>query len=150
MLFTPVELVVEQLQIPAGSIAVDFGVNEIASVGFDTNQTINATVTSGSNTIYSRSFIYPDLIMTVVNQTENFDHIHWGIKWIDDEYHHAQSIAVRGFLLKNLRSLTGYEHTAISKNAEGIPILLKGIEELNTPVSLSHHGHFIAYTFNLQ
>jgi phosphopantetheinyl transferase (holo-ACP synthase) len=147
LLFTPVKLVVEQLQVPASHKISDFGPNDITGAGFINKPAFNAEVSFGSDKLYARSLVYNDLICTVVHSNENFEHTHWGIKWIDDPHHDSQSAAVRDFLLENLQKLSVADNVSIRKNEHGIPVLLNGTEEMSIPVSLSHHEHYVGYSF---
>lgn len=106
----------------------------------------------GSDIFYSRSKIHDELISTVVSNDKNFKNTIWGIKSIDDTAYKNQSKTVRAFVLEKLNSILpdGYDNLSISKNRHGCPVVLKGAMEMNIPVSLAHHDHFIAYSFLLR
>jgi phosphopantetheinyl transferase (holo-ACP synthase) len=147
LIFTPVKVVVDQLQVPADYKSTDFGVNEVTGIGFNNSAAFCATVSFGFDILYSRSFIYNDVICTIVHSNNNFEDTYWGIKWIADARQDNQSSAVREFVLENIHKLPGLNDICISKNEHGIPVLLKGTDKIDSPVSLSHHEHFIAYSF---
>ena len=147
LIFTPVMVVGDQLLAPYGYKPTAFGKNELSGAGFNDHSTFDTTVTFGQDTIYSKSLVYNDVIVTVVHSNKNFEDTFWGIKWIDNTDNENQSAAVRQFLLDNLHKLCGLDNITISKNQNAIPILLKGSEETDIPVSLSHHEHFVAYSF---
>jgi len=147
LIFTPVMVVGDQLQVPPAYTPATFGKSELSGAGFKNLPTFGTTVTFGQDVIYSKSLVYTDVIVTVVHSNKNFEDTFWGIKWIDDTDNEYQSASVREFLLGNLHKLCGLDHITISKNKNAIPVLLKGTEETDSPVSLSHHGHFVAYSF---
>ena len=147
LLFTPVKLGVKHLQVPASHKIADFGPNDMTGAGFINKPVFKAEVSFGSEKLYARSLVYNELICTVVYTSENFEHTYWGIKQINDPQHDSQSASVREFLLENLKKLPIPADVSISKNADGIPILLNGTEEMDIPVSLSHHEHYVGYSF---
>ena len=106
-------------------------------------------ITFGTNTLYSMSLIYSVLIVSVVNNNENFENTCWGIKLIDNPDPDYQSKAVREFLTDRLHNVLMPGGLVISKNSLGIPIVLKNGEELGIAVSLSHHDRFVGYSFQV-
>jgi phosphopantetheinyl transferase (holo-ACP synthase) len=106
----------------------------------------------GTDIFYSRSKIHDELISTVVSNDENFENTWWGIKSIDHAAYENQSKAVREFILERLNSILprGPDNFHIEKNPLGCPEVLMGAIEMNIPVSLAHHDHFIAYSFLLR
>jgi phosphopantetheinyl transferase (holo-ACP synthase) len=104
-----------------------------------------------SRLFHFQSKIHPEFISTVVNDTESFENIWWGIKQIGYSDYESQSVSVRHFVLNKLNVvLSGDEDDLrIGKSRMGYPVVLKGEVEMNIPVSLAHHDHFIAYSFLL-
>jgi phosphopantetheinyl transferase (holo-ACP synthase) len=148
LIFTPVKFEVKELHIPAGFIINDFNGEEIEAVGFADDFYIKSTIIVGEYKLYSRSLIYDELILSTVNDSDNFDKVYWGIKAIESSDTEIQSAAVRKFLLSRLRAL-GFKSPVISKNGNGIPVLLIDDTESEIPVSLSHHDCWVAYAFQL-
>jgi len=105
----------------------------------------------GPHSLYFQSVLYPEFIATVAGNNESFTNIGWGIRSISQSNYDHQSSAVRTFALDHLHRLVpgiGHrEDLRIEKNGQGCPILYKGAEELNIPLSLAHHGHFISWSF---
>lgn len=147
LLFTPVKFEVTQLQTPDVYKPISFGNGELTGTGFNELSAFKAIITFGSDTLYARSIIYNELICTIVHNNEDFENTHWGIKFIDDEQYNNQSSGVREFLIQNLKKLPGFDNIIIDKNQHGIPIIAKKTKEIAIPISLSHHKHFIAYSF---
>ena len=104
-----------------------------------------------SQSFHFQSKIHPEFIATVVNDTDSFENIWWGIKRIGHSDYESQSVSVRYFVLNKLNIILkdGKSDLRIGKNRLGYPVVLKGEEEMNIPVSLAHHDHFVAYSFLL-
>jgi phosphopantetheinyl transferase (holo-ACP synthase) len=143
LLFTPVKFEITQLHIPKSYFAVSFEGNESPLI-------ISGDVEFDNYKIYSRSVIYNELISSVVDSDKDFKSVYYAIKYIDSTVNTVQSAAVRSFLIDRLVKETRTPNLTIGKNAEGTPILFEGSKELPVPVSLSHHGHYIAYSFKLK
>jgi len=143
LLFTPVKFEVKQLDIPDGYLIANFKGPAIADQPLE----IKATVEFDSEKLYSRSAIYNQLIFSVVDNNADFDAVFWAIKAINSTNNKTQSSEVRAFLIDRLEQLTGKENLGIHKNLQGVPLLFDGSTQLPIAVSLTHHGHFVAYSF---
>jgi phosphopantetheinyl transferase (holo-ACP synthase) len=148
LIFSPTKFAVNHLQIPIGYDIKNFGTRQVESIGFDDLKVLKGTVIFGSDTLFLRSVMYNELIISVVNRNENFESIGWGVKLIEKSDPDYQSMAVRAFLVNKLNALFTADNLVISKNQHGIPIVLKGDKELTIPISLSHHDQLIAYSYN--
>jgi phosphopantetheinyl transferase (holo-ACP synthase) len=112
-----------------------------------------------SGVYYFRSTIQDELIASVVSDKEGFEDTWWGVHAIGNAEghigHDQQSSAVRKLVLQKISAICGaYFNSAegelqIGRSPLGYPVLLKGEEEMDIPVSLAHHDRFIAYSFNL-
>jgi phosphopantetheinyl transferase (holo-ACP synthase) len=111
-----------------------------------------AVVHTGHSILYSRSTVHDDRISTVVSADEQFDRVWSGMASLDRADRASQSASVRALLLERLRSLLPGDGTDlhIEKDPSGCPLLYKGEKETGIPVSLAHHGSFIAYSFQLE
>lgn len=149
LVFSPIKFEVKQLRLPPGFSITNFNTKQIERTGFDGNTELKGVISYGADILYSRSLMYMELIVSMVNDQENFEDTCWGIKLIDmpDPLH--QSIEVRRFLVNRLR-FWGLDKIVLSKNPSGIPIILKRNKVLEIPVSLSHHDHMVAYSFQLE
>jgi phosphopantetheinyl transferase (holo-ACP synthase) len=145
IIFTPVKFEVTQLEIPASFKIQAFNIKELTGIGFHNIETIKSIIPFGDYVLYSRSLIYNEFISTVVNDAEDFSHIHWGIKQIDSSEIAIQSAEVRALLIDNLTD----KNISIGKTPLGIPVLFKDNIAPPIPVSLSHHEYYIAYSFQL-
>ena len=147
LIFIPIKFTVKQLFIPHGYALTNFEATQLEGTGFDNIPAFEGIITTGDDALYSRSLMYTELIVSVVNSDENFGNTHWGLKLIgkvDPEY---QSTAVREFLIERLQGFLRLDGLVISKSSGGIPVVLKGNSKLRVAVSLSHHEQLIAYSF---
>jgi phosphopantetheinyl transferase (holo-ACP synthase) len=110
-----------------------------------------AVVHAGPTILYSRSTVHDDHISTVVSADEQFDGVWSGMASIDRADRASQSASVRTLILDKLSSLLCLQGGAlrIEKNPHGCPVVYNGDKELGIPISLAHHGSFIAYSFKL-
>jgi len=148
LVFSPTKFVVKQLQIPFGYAITTFDVKEIEGSGFDSKAVFKSKIAFGTDTLYSRSLMYRELIVSVVNGDENFENTYWGVKLIDNSDAEYQSNTVRAFLVDRLNKIFHLDGITIGKSPHGFPIVLNGNEEIGIAVSLSHHDQLVAYSFN--
>jgi len=99
--------------------------------------------------LYFRSKIDAEFIATAVSPVPGFENVYWGVKKIDNPGQENQSRQAREFVLQKLKLFLLTDDLSIDKTPAGCPIVLKGNEQLTIPVSLSHHDHFVAYSFLL-
>lgn len=120
--------------------------------GFAGKTFFKGVVHSGTGAFHFRSTVHADHISTVVNVDEHFDQVWSGVASIDRTDRAVQSSSVRTLILDKLSSLLPPEGGTlrIEKNPHGCPVVYKGDTELGIPVSLAHHGHFIAYSFRMK
>jgi phosphopantetheinyl transferase (holo-ACP synthase) len=109
-------------------------------------------VHSVAGILYSRSTVHADHISTVVSSNKDFGQVWSGSASIDRVDRAGQSALVRALALDKLSSLLTLDEEGlrIEKNPQGCPVIYKGDKELGIPVSLAHHGRFIAYSFRLE
>jgi phosphopantetheinyl transferase (holo-ACP synthase) len=150
LIFSPIKFIVKLLQVPLGYTVTRFEATETEGVGFHDNSVFKGVITYGTVTLYSRSLIYNELIISVVNDSQIFENICWGIKLIGKPDPGSQSIEVRRCLINRLQSLFPLNECTTGKSLHGFPVILNNKnEEANIPVSLSHHGQLVAYAFKL-
>ncbi len=120
--------------------------------GFDFENTAvyKGTAQFKNETLYFRCIINHDYIFSVVNFKDDFTHTQWGVKRIDSAHHTHQSSEVRELLLCDLNDLQPGNNFTINKSPHGWPIIIKDDQEISLPVSLAHHGHYVAYSFQLK
>ncbi len=142
LVFSPVKIKVESIDIPLKAAPL-FILDEVTCNGFNEPWYYKAEVYFNNQQIYARSVIYGDeLINTVVCLEDDFDRVHWGVKLNETAY---QSAAVRSFLSNQLSVLFSGNTVSVTKNAAGVPSV--SINKNSFPVSLSHHGGYIAYAY---
>jgi phosphopantetheinyl transferase (holo-ACP synthase) len=144
--FTPIKFIVSGLCPPILFSIENFNHTKEGK-GFDAENTWGGVVTYVSNTLYFKSIIYTDVLLSAVNSTENFNHVYWGLQRINNADPANQSAAVRTFLLNKLHQVLTIKNSQIGKNEIGIPVLLKRDKEIQIAISLSHHEFFVGYSF---
>jgi len=148
LVFSPTRIIIQHIEFPKDKRSTGF--KESQWQGNASDETCyKGTVIFGSTTLYFRSKIYSELIATVVNDDENFEHVSWGIRMIGQTDAAHQSKEVRSFLLYTLNTILPFPDLQIEKSPVGYPVVLQGTKELKMPVSFAHHGRFIAYSFVL-
>ena len=98
----------------------------------------------GEDIFYTRSLVTDKFIFTVAASMDRFDNVYWGIKEIRDDTHQKQSHEVRAFVLDKLRKIL---HGNVTNCKRLILDILSLSGEKNIPLSFSHHGRFVGYTF---
>jgi phosphopantetheinyl transferase (holo-ACP synthase) len=150
LIFHPVKFIVKQLQVPFGHTVTNCEAIETEGADFDDQTVLKGVITYGPDTLYSRSLIYTELILSVVNDNQNFENTFWGVKLIDKCGPDHQSTEVRRCLVNRLKRLFPESNPIIVKSPHGFPVILnKKNEEADIPVSLSHHDDMVAYAIQL-
>jgi phosphopantetheinyl transferase (holo-ACP synthase) len=145
LVFTPVKFEVQDISMPADKTLQRFKLSQMEGAGFTEKETYKGLVIYAGTTLYFAASIYQELIHTVVNNGPDFNDTYWGIRYIDDT--DTQSAAVRSILLHKLNAQLKSDDLSIVKNPHGCPILTEENEEVNLPISLAHHQHWVAYSF---
>ncbi|MFI5157822.1 MAG: 4'-phosphopantetheinyl transferase superfamily protein [Sphingobacteriales bacterium] len=145
ILFTPVKFEVSEIHVPIGFRLLNFDRAELTGTGFGGLNAIRSTVKLGDDILYSNSLIFKEFVVSVVNSTQDFTKTYWGIRRIDSNDSKFQSVEVRTFLVDNIPE----KDVVINKDSQGIPVLTKDDEVSSTPISLSHHEYYVAYSFQL-
>jgi hypothetical protein len=127
--FAPLKITVDKLLPPPGD-------------GF-----YKAIVLSGDKTLHSRSIIRDGMIASVVSEDENFEHTRWGFSPIAHSAYEHQSTSVRTLAIGELCASLSRSNLRIEKNRFGIPVILDEEELLDIPLSLAHHGHYVAWSY---
>jgi phosphopantetheinyl transferase (holo-ACP synthase) len=141
LVFSPTKITINQLVLPACNF-----VEQFEGHGFNEDSVYKGVINFGEHMFYSRSVISEEFIFSVVNSTDHFEHIRWGIQLIHSSDPDAQSKAVREFLIKALSPLFRGSDLLVDKSQYGYPIILKDGVEIPLPVSLAHHGHYVGYS----
>ena len=147
LIFSPTRFVVSDLRRPKRQLTESFGSSQLEAIGFDEERAWTGLITCGNNILYSRSVLYPNVIHSVVNYEDTFKKVYSGIKTITNTSSANQSATVRTFILDKLSSLFSTKKLRVDKSKRGIPVISDGENQMQLPVSLSHHEHFIAYSF---
>ncbi|HLX67033.1 MAG TPA: 4'-phosphopantetheinyl transferase superfamily protein [Puia sp.] len=110
--------------------------------------------------LYSRSFFIPgETIMTVVNEKADFGEVRWGMRIVGDSCrstgdplypdYSAQSAYVREFALQSLSKEMSGAALRIIKTPDGPPEVWDSERCLEIPISLAHHGPYVAWSYRL-
>ncbi|MDB5136476.1 MAG: 4-phosphopantetheinyl transferase superfamily protein [Mucilaginibacter sp.] len=150
LVFSPTKIIIKHLLVPVGDTAIAFGDKETEGCGFVNKTVYEGIVEFGNHALYSRSVIGAEFIASVVNKEADFGNTCWGIQKIESKESNYQSKAVRTFLLNRLVRLLPDTDLHIGKSQNRYPILFNRSEEMPIPVSLAHHDHYVAYSFQLK
>jgi phosphopantetheinyl transferase (holo-ACP synthase) len=148
LIFTPVKFVVTDIGLPEGFSPKGFSSPIVEGVDFKNIPAIKSTIKFADYTLHACSLLYNELIHTVVSRNIDFENIYWGIKKIESDNGTLQSAEVRLFLSERLKKFYGDDNIIIDKNPDGCPVILRSGADITVPVSLSHHGRFVGYSFN--
>ncbi|MDF2432028.1 MAG: hypothetical protein JWP44_1659 [Mucilaginibacter sp.] len=145
LLFSPTKIIVTHIKTPLNQSAFKSADVELENPAGE-DDFYNGKVQYGPKIFYFRSIITGEWISTVVNEHENFENVHWGIRTIDNTGYKHQSNAVRQFVLSKLNSI--YDNDLqIVKSPVGYPVVLNDELDMCIPVSMAHDGNFVAYSF---
>ena len=153
--FSPRKVIIQNIDLPADPSVSAFGRGQYEKGSSEKEEYYTCMVRSGQCIFYSRSKIYNELIHTHVNNEKTFENIWWGIKYINEPDDINQSKSVRSFVLNKFSSIFANEAFFANEALEigtspiGYPFLLKAAKEMKIPISFTHHGHFIGYSFSL-
>ncbi len=147
--FSPKRIVAQLTGSPSEKSLPAFGEGEIENIALKKDECYCCIANTETGLYYSRSKVYDEIIYTVVSDTENFDNIWWGIKYITDVDPLYQSESVRSFVLEKFKAFYPNAKLAISKNPVGYPVLKVNGNAVTVPLSFTHHFRFVAYTFCL-
>jgi len=153
LIFSPTKIIIQGIDPPYRHTVTSFGGIQWENNNKESCEELyKGIIIFGAGIFYSRSKIHCEFITTVVSNDENFENTWWGIKPIDHAAYDNQSKAVRAFILDKLKSILPgrQDNLRIGKNRLDCPVVLMGAMEMNIPVSLAHHDHFIAYSFLLK
>lgn len=146
LVFSPRKMVIQSVAVPENRF--DATDEMLEGSGFDA-KAWHCSIEVNGYILFSCSLICRDYIFSVVNGTNDFGQVHWGIRRIGSSAPASQSVEVREFLLSRLRQLMPGHDLKIAKDAKDIPYLLQNDKKIRLPVSLAHHDHYIAYSFRL-
>ena len=149
LIFAPGKIIVESIQPPLVNNRNSFVTEEITGTSSIKKECYQCVITVGSHVFYSRSKLYTEIIHTIVNNKDDFNDIYWGIRQIENAQPNSQSENVRHLILKTISNLYPDAEISIDKNNAGCPVVKMNENEMNIPVSFTHHGHFVAYSFSL-
>ncbi|HLI93706.1 MAG TPA: 4'-phosphopantetheinyl transferase superfamily protein [Puia sp.] len=99
--------------------------------------------------LYSRSWLNSEFIATVVSNDRRFQGTRHGVQRIGSPDAASQSAIVRELALTSLARHYPGAALRIEKTPGGPPIVWDGDRPLDLPLSLAHHGHYIAFAYRL-
>ncbi len=142
--FSPTKIVVKTISEPQQQTKINLEKNE--GISFNKAECFCCQALYNNSVYYTRSFVNNNFIFTVVNNTDCFKNIFWGIQNGNDDSCTFQSQLVKSFTLERLKQQLKSENLHIEKAENGIPFL---VPYTNIPLSFTHHGNFVAYSFVL-
>ena len=144
LVFSPSQIKIRELEPPSAK-----GISHFEGRDFNKGTVYEGVIDYSPHIFYSRTIITDDFIFSVVNHTNNFEKVLWGIKRIDSTDADDQSKAVRAFALAMLNTLFPDSELEVDKNRYSCPIILKNDVEIPVPISLAHHDYWVTYSFQL-
>ncbi len=145
--FSPVKIGIETIDFPKKRSIGKFKNLEFNQDSFYKEEFHTGTARFGNNIFYFKSIINEELISTIVSNDENFENTRWGFKSIDGNNYESQSKEVRTFALNELKTIFPKNSFNIRKHNVGYPVLLSEGKDTNIPLSFTHHGRFVGYSF---
>ena len=145
LVFSPTKVIVKNVTGPDNSQSPGQGSpiwDNIDSKG----KSYSGQAVYGSANFYFRSIINSDWLTSVVNESEDFENVYWGMKTIDSTEYAIQSQKSKLLLVEKLSAVLKGD-LKIEKKDTPYPSVFRDNKDLNIPVSLSHDGNFIAYAF---
>ena len=150
LLFSPKKIVIQHIELPLKQFAIKFGNVEFEQASMNDGDCYTCKIHSGADVFYSKSQVYDELVHTIVNHTEDFTNICWGVKYIPDTGYEEQSKSARSFVLNKLSAFFPNDNLQIAKSQIGYPVVFKNSQLLYLPLSFAHHENFVGYSFLLQ
>ena len=144
LVFSPSKIKISELEPPSAK-----DISHFEGRDFNNQTVYKGVVDFSPHTFYSRTIITNDFIFSVVNHTNHFEKVMWGIKKIGSTDADDQSKAVRTFALAMLNTLFPDSELEIDKNSHYCPVILKNDVEIPVPISLAHHDHWVGYSFQI-
>jgi phosphopantetheinyl transferase (holo-ACP synthase) len=143
-LFSPTKIVIQNIELPEARIALNFGKEQLEETNLRKQKCYRCEIIFDSYVFYSRTYVYKEIIFTVVNNEDCFDDIFWGIKFIEYDDYAYQSKAINDFTLEKMQQIFENKNLKITKHKIGYPEVL---EHKQIAVSFTHHGNFVGYAF---
>ncbi|HUB59865.1 MAG TPA: 4'-phosphopantetheinyl transferase superfamily protein [Puia sp.] len=107
------------------------------------------TISYGGQFLFSRSFLRDEVIMSIAGGGGDFSLIRWGVREISGSDYATQSAGVRKFALGSLSTVFPGAALRIVKAPDGPPEIRDGGRSLDIPISLAHHGRYVAWSYRL-
>ena len=144
LVFSPTKIIIQSLQ-----ISLENWDDKECQCNGNKETLYKGEIMYENSFFYFRSKICKEWIVTVVNDTENFENVYWGLQTIDDTDADHQSKSVRELLLKRVGSFLSGD-LRVEESLIGYPVIYNGTTDMQIPVSLAHDGRFVGYSFILQ
>ena len=140
LVFSPINVVVSKLK--AGSPA--YNQNLLSET-----VRLRGEVLIKQQRLFFQSAITEQYISSVVNNDPDIDYLYWDTQSITNSDYASQSFAARQLALNKLSDLLP-GRPAIYKCETGYPVVHYKGERLQAPLSLAHHGNYVAYSFLIE
>ncbi len=145
IVFSLTKIIVEKIKKPQKQTKINPQKHE--GISFYDDECFCCEVLYNNHYYYTRSFVNNCFIFTVANNNNCFTNVFWGIQNIDNGSHAFQTQLVRTFALEKLQQQFENEGLKIEKAEAGFPFI---VPYQNIPLSFTHHGNFVGYSFKLE
>lgn len=115
----------------------------------ETSYTFRGEIYGSETQLTFESSLCPDHIHTVISSSGTTGKISWDVREIADSSSKSQSDEVRKLCLGRLSLIRFGTRFKIIKSDYGVPSIYDVDNGFTYPVSLSHHGNFVAYSFTI-
>jgi phosphopantetheinyl transferase (holo-ACP synthase) len=147
LVFQPTKIIVQNINYPEGNL-----IQKLEGDIWDGNAMLqkefyHGMVVYNNQTLYFKAKLYDEMLISVVNDTDDFENVMWGFQRIESAKYSDQSRTVRELALSKFKSIFPDAELQITKSAVGYPVLLNNGVDSNIPLSFAHDGFFVGYSF---
>ena len=137
LIFSPSKIVVSEIKQKTGVFH--------SNLPFETSYLQGRVLIKHLN-LFFESIISEQYISSAVHIDEDFDNIYRDVKFITNNDHASQSSAAKQFALTKLNTVLQGK-LSIDKSETGYPVICQDELYIELPLSLAHHGNYVAYSF---
>lgn len=142
--FSPTKITVTKIKKPQKQTCINAEKHE--GIAFQDDECFCCEVLYNQHYYYTRSLENNHFIFTVANNKDCFAKVFWGIQTIGNDSYTLQTQTIRAFVLERLQQQFKKEDLQIKKAESGFPFI---VPYHDIPLSFTHHGNFVGYSFKL-
>lgn len=143
--FSPNKIIVTKIKKPQKQNCINAEKHE--GIAFQDKECFCCEALCDKQHYFTRSLVNNHFIFTVANNKDCFINVFWGVQNIDNDSYALQTQIVRTFTLERLQQQFKNEDLQIQKAEAGFPFI---VPYHNIPLSFTHHGNFVGYSFEFE